>query len=77
MIQDGHLHWNNLLEAVRDTKTAKILQFNQTALAIDAAANSQGIALSPLFLVAPEIASGKLVDLWRPRSETAAKSYYL
>ena len=77
LIQDGHLHWNTLLEKVSDTKTAKVLQFNQTALAIDAASNGQGIALSPLFLVAPEIASGKLIDLWRPPSEGAAKAYYL
>ncbi len=77
LIQDNHFHWEYLLEAVNDTHTAKILQFNQTALAIDAAANGQGIALSPLFLVAPEIASGKLVDLWQPPSQSTAKAYYL
>ena len=77
LIQDSHYHWDSILEDVGSSNSAKILQFNQTALAIDAAANGQGIALSPLFLVAAEITSGKLVDLWQPKSNSTESAYHL
>ena len=47
LIQDGHRHWDLLLRQQGLTATGRILQFNQTALAMDAALNGQGIALVP------------------------------
>ncbi|KIC20007.1 LysR substrate-binding domain-containing protein [Leisingera sp. ANG-Vp] len=47
LIQDGHRHWDLLLRREGLTATGRILQFNQTALAMDAALNGQGIALVP------------------------------
>ncbi|MFT2110497.1 LysR substrate-binding domain-containing protein [Marinomonas sp. 2405UD68-3] len=77
LIQDGHFYWEYLLESIKNTNSSKILQFNQTSLAIDAAANGQGITLSPLILVSEEIASGKLVDLWRTKDNGSENAYYL
>jgi len=69
LIQDSHIFWETLFEQSGTTARHRIMQFNQTSLAMDAAANGQGIALAPLLLVAEEIARGRLVMLWRDESE--------
>ncbi|HEY9056255.1 MAG TPA: LysR substrate-binding domain-containing protein [Aurantimonas sp.] len=65
LIQDSHTFWETLFEHSGTTARHRFMQFNQTSLAMDAAANGQGVALAPRLLVADEIASGKLVLLWR------------
>jgi len=47
LIQDGHRHWDRLLRQAGLATTGRLLQFNQSALAMDAALNGQGIALVP------------------------------
>lgn len=76
LIQDSHFRWDNFLEQFGISASQRILQFNQTALAIDAAANGQGIALAPRLLLATEIAKGRLVCLWRD-TEPDEGGYYL
>ncbi len=65
LIQDSHRHWDALLESTGMGAPNRMIQFNQTALAMDAAANGQGIALAPRLLLGADIACGKLVALWR------------
>lgn len=67
LIQDSHNHWAALFESVGLTAPHRTIRFNQTALAMDAAANGQGVALAPKLLVASELAQGKLVALWRDK----------
>ena len=56
LIQDGHRHWDRLLRRAGLAATGRMLQFNQTALAMDAAVNGQGIALVPrIFLGAQDL----------------------
>jgi len=47
LIQDGHRYWDTLLRDAGLEKARRVLQFNQTALAMDAAVNGQGVALVP------------------------------
>jgi len=68
LIQDSHRYWEKLFEEAGAKAEHRILQFNQTALAMDAAANGQGIALAPRLLVEDEISKSKLVALWRDAS---------
>ncbi len=65
LIQDGHRHWDDLFAAAGIGKPHKPLQFNQTALAIDAAIHAQGIALAPALLVRDEAEHGSLRVIWR------------
>ena len=65
LIQDGHNHWSSRFESAGIKSRHRIMRFNQTALAIDAAANGQGVALAPRLLVAAELEQGRLVELWR------------
>ena len=53
-----------------------MLQFNQTGLAMDAAANGQGIALVPALLLADDLDSGRLRELWRV-PDIGRAGYYL
>lgn len=65
LIQDGHNHWDRLLDEAGSTAPYRKMQFNQAALAMDAAANGQGVALVPHLLARADIDQGTLVALWR------------
>ncbi|NNE22726.1 MAG: LysR family transcriptional regulator [Rhizobiales bacterium] len=76
LLHDGHNHWARLLEeAGLGTQTGHV-QFNQTALAIEAAMNGQGIALVPWLLAEGDIARGKLAEVWRD-SRSGSNGYYM
>jgi LysR family transcriptional regulator, glycine cleavage system transcriptional activator len=65
LIQDSHKHWKDLFERSDTVARHRMVQFNQTALAMDAAATGQGIALAPSLLIGAELSQDKLVELWR------------
>jgi len=77
LIQDSHPQfWRQLFEFHGVSALPRMLHFNQTALAIDAAINGQGLALSPFMLVQNDIDKGNLVLLWQDESEQQ-EAYYL
>ena len=76
LIQDSHNLWDRLLEEAGTSASSTKIRFNQTALAMEAAMNSQGIALVPCLLALSDIANGRLVELWRTAS-TENEGYYL
>lgn len=76
LIQDSHSFWETLFARSGTRARHRIMQFNQTALAMGAAANGQGVALAPSLLLADEIASGRLVPLWRDKSADQ-NGYYI
>jgi LysR family glycine cleavage system transcriptional activator len=47
LIQDTHLHWDRLFQSGQINRPKKMLKISQTALAMDAARNGQGLALVP------------------------------
>lgn len=72
LIQDSYAYWEVLFDQAGLAPKARVLRFNQTGLAMDAAANGQGIALAPRLLVEEEFDRGRLIDLWSsPGSENA------
>ena len=64
LIQDAHRLWDALFAERGLSRSDRMLQFNQTSLAMDAAANGQGIALAPGLLLADDLDSGRLRELW-------------
>lgn len=76
LIEDGHRHWHRLFRAAGLAPPARTLDVNQTALAMDAAANGQGIALAPRLLVQDDLASGRLAEIWTPAPEPE-QGFYL
>ena len=65
LIQDNHNLWDELFEEAKLSPPEQITRFTYTTLAIDAAANGQGIALAPRILVNQDLEQGKLVELWK------------
>ncbi|NVO54239.1 LysR family transcriptional regulator [Rhodobacteraceae bacterium B1Z28] len=61
LLSDSHGLWPLFLESVGVLGKPRMMTFNQTSLAIDAAISGQGFALANAPLVASELASGSLV----------------
>ncbi|MET1413828.1 LysR substrate-binding domain-containing protein [Roseibium sp. HPY-6] len=70
LIQDGHRHWDRLLGDHGLSHSGPSLQFNQTSLALDAAANRQGIAVAPRLVAEADVRSGRLCEVWSDDTET-------
>lgn len=77
LIQDGHRQWEKLFEDKKIAIPGRMMKFNQTALAMDAAANGHGVALVPKLLIDAELAGGKLVQLWNDQRENQQGYYVL
>ncbi len=75
---EGRPDWATWLQlaGVTAVDASHGLRFNQCALALDAAAEGQGVALSLLPLAATDLAGGRLVVPFAPRIELDA-AYYL
>lgn len=64
LLHDAHDLWPQFLEVAfpgAATTSGKNIRFNQTSLAIEAAAAGQGLALTSLFFVTDDLASRRLV----------------
>ena len=77
LIQDSHYHWDGLFYDIGLKSKNRILQFNQTSLAMDAAVNSQGIVLAPRLLLNTELEQGKLVNIWQDIRPTQVGFYLI
>ncbi len=76
LLQDAHRLWDRLLDEAGVTAKPRMMQFNQTALAMDAAVNGQGVALVPRILLDAEIARDDLIELWRDNGPSHG-GYYI
>lgn len=70
LIQDSHNLWDSLFDSEGVERLGRMVQFNQTALAMEAAASGQGIALAPRVLLDTDFEHDRLVELWQvPQSD--------
>lgn len=69
LIQDGHRFWEKLLPEQGLPCPKASLQFNQTSLALDAAANGQGIAIAPHLIAFGDVNTGRLREVWLEEAE--------
>lgn len=79
LLHDAHNLWPAFLAQVTGQARGAgetALHFNQTSLSIDAALAGQGVALASRFLVARDLAAGRLVQAV-PGSLRDARGYYL
>jgi len=79
LLHDGHHLWPAFFAFVFPNSTLHHqhhLRFNQTALALEAAINGQGIALTSPYFVRNDLASGRLVPAF-PQSMTVEAGWYL
>lgn len=79
LLHDSHDLWPQFLSLAAPQGTApggKNLRFNQTSLALEAAIAGQGLALANRFLVAGDLASGRLTQ-WDSAELRTGESFYL
>ncbi|MEM8703066.1 MAG: LysR substrate-binding domain-containing protein [Pseudomonadota bacterium] len=69
LIQDGHRYWEQLLPEHGAACPPPVLQFNQTSLALDAAANGQGVAIAPRLIARADVGTGRLREVWHDEIE--------
>jgi len=77
LLHDAHHLWPQFLAQMQPEKPLdfKNIHFNQTALAIDAALEGQGIALANRAFVARDLAAGRLVEHFAQTFATGAGFY--
>lgn len=76
-LHDSHDLWPRFLGLLNiEDKGGRGLRLSQTSLAVDAALFGQGVALVSRFLVAEEIAAGRLIPI-TPETLSGAQDFYL
>ena len=64
LLQDAHRRWEKLIQETGYGDTHKLLNFDRSALALDAAIGGHGIAIAPTYMVENDFRSKKLVEIW-------------
>lgn len=64
LLQDAHRRWERLIEATGYGDAHKLLNFDRSALALDAAIGGHGVAIAPTYMVENDLRLKKLVEIW-------------
>lgn len=65
LLQDSHRRWERLMGDLGMPAKAGILNFDRSALALDAAIKGHGVAIVPDYMVADDLAAGVLEQVWQ------------
>jgi LysR family glycine cleavage system transcriptional activator len=64
LLQDAHRRWEKLIEATGYGDTNRLLNFDRSALALDAAIGGHGVAIAPTYMVENDLLAKRLVEVW-------------
>ncbi|MEX0368265.1 MAG: LysR family transcriptional regulator [Ruegeria sp.] len=64
LLQDAHRRWEKLIAATGVGDAHTLLNFDRSALALDAAIGGHGVAIAPSYMVEDDIRSKKLAEVW-------------
>ena len=64
LLQDAHQRWDRLIAAAGHQASHKLLNFDRSALALDAAIGGHGVAIAPTYMIENDIRAGQLVEIW-------------
>jgi LysR family glycine cleavage system transcriptional activator len=64
LLQDAHRRWEKLIQATGHGNAHKLLNFDRSALALDAAIGGHGIAIAPTYMIENDLLSKRLVEIW-------------
>lgn len=65
LLQDSNRRWERLIASVGHCTRNSLLNFDRSALALEAAINGHGVAIAPTYLIADDLAAERLVEIWR------------
>lgn len=74
LLQDANRRWERLIEKTGHPGHHSILNFDRSALALDAAIQGHGIAIAPTFMVEADVRAKRLVEIWH--SPDISGEYY-
>ncbi|WP_258093372.1 LysR substrate-binding domain-containing protein [Salipiger pentaromativorans] len=64
LLQDAHRRWDRLIGETGSRGAPTVLNFDRSALALDAAIHGHGVAIAPTFMIEPDLRAGRLVEIW-------------
>lgn len=64
LLQDAHRRWERLIETHGQRARHTLLNFDRSALALDAAIEGHGVAIAPSYLVESDVNKGRMVVVW-------------
>ena len=64
LLQDAHRRWDALAARIGAPAPTSVLNFDRSALALDAALNGHGIALAPTIMTDQDVRAGRLCVVW-------------
>lgn len=64
LLQDSHRRWEKLIERTGHRARHKLLNFDRSALALDAAIGGHGVAIAPTYMVEGDVNRKRLVEVW-------------
>lgn len=64
LLQDAHRTWEALIEGAGHRARHKLLNFDRSALALDAAIEGHGVAIAPHYIVENDVSRKRLVEVW-------------
>lgn len=64
LLQDAHRRWEKLIEATGHGNAHKLLNFDRSALALDAAIGGHGVTIAPTYMIENDLRSKRLVEIW-------------
>ena len=64
LLQDAHRRWEKLIHETGYGDPHKLLNFDRSALALDAAIGGHGVAIAPTYMVESDLRSKKLLEIW-------------
>ena len=64
LLQDAHRTWEGLIEGAGHRVRHKLLNFDRSALALDAAIEGHGVAIAPTYIIENDVLRKRLVEVW-------------
>lgn len=64
LLQDAHRRWGKLIQGTGYGDARKLLNFDRSALALDAAIGGHGVAIAPTYMVENDLRAKKLEEVW-------------
>ncbi|OWU85885.1 hypothetical protein ATO6_03070 [Oceanicola sp. 22II-s10i] len=64
LLQDAHRRWERLIRDTGHTGPHALLNFDRSALALDAAIGGHGVAIVPRYMVEADVAANRLTEVW-------------
>ncbi|MEO0402644.1 MAG: LysR family transcriptional regulator [Pseudomonadota bacterium] len=64
LLQDAHRRWEKLIIATGQRDVGRLLNFERSALALDAAIGGYGVAIAPTYMIDHDLSKKRLVAVW-------------